>query len=618
MWSKLKKATFKTGSCAIILYGGFMRRMKTFIKNSRLYKKIIKANIKTKVGIYYIFILFVSLLFISVAYNQINASIIKRKSATSAQQTLEALDQNLNFVLKNISQCSDYIYFEDSVQSALKQSKGSGMDPSTQSVINKALVHIILSNNYISSVYLFDNYNNEYSTGKFSPSKVYIDCLKASPWYETVKKAQGAPIWIVGKNSDVFKRSASDLPVSLVRIVYDTDYYEPIGVLVINLNKSLENDIFGKIGSNFKSQFFIVDGSGNSITQTSESNNSIVQKFIKKASSDVYSENDVINGQNMILCSIKSKCSDWRIIGMLPLSKTYKDEIGTGSVIIIIILINIIFLTVGQFYLTILITRPLSRMKQYMVNVQNGKFEPIPIEKQRDDEIVRLKRVFNIMVEQIKTLIAKVKEEQQIIRLNEVNMLRAQINPHFLYNTLDAVSALTLIKDCDNAYTLTRSLENFYRTSLSSGNDIISINDEIDCIKNYITILKIRYHDSFDVEYNVSENILEKQILKLLLQPFVENSIVHGIHNKHGRGRIKISGYEKDGFVYFEIEDNGIGMSEEKIQEVLNKKSKKSKGGFGIYSSITRISLFYGIENPVNIKSRVNEGTCVTIRVPII
>ena len=137
------------------------------------------------------------------------------------------------------------------------------------------------------------------------------------------------------------------------------------------------------------------------------------------------------------------------------------------------------------------------------------------------------------MVEQIQKLIQKVKDEQRQLRLSEISIVRAQINPHFLYNTLDAVSALALIKDNESAYTITQALENFYRISLSSGKDVITVEDEINCIKSYVQILNIRYKDSFDVIYEIDDGMLGHSILKLILQPFVENAITHGVRNKH-------------------------------------------------------------------------------------
>lgn len=387
---------------------------------------------------------------------------------------------------------------------------------------------------------------------------------------------------------------------------------------MINLNKDLDNHIFGKIGSQYKSQFFIVDDQKNYITMSANSKNEKVTAFLNSSTGNTSCTIEKIDDQQVMLSSMKSKYLNWRIVGIMPMSELSKQIENTGTIILTIMVINIVFLFIGQTYVTNLITKPLTKMEKHMTKVQNGNFEIIPVKGVRNDEIVRLKCCFNSMMEQIQNLIRKVTEEQNLIRLNELKIIRAQVNPHFLYNTLDAISALTLIKDCDGAYTLTQALGNFYRISLSSGRDIITVQEEIKCIENYVMILNIRYKNSFDVKYEMSEEILSLKILKLILQPFVENSILHGIHNKYGRGLITIKGYEKDGMIHFEIADNGVGMSKEKIEEIMRKKSNNPKEGFGIYSSITRISLFYNTSAPLSIESGVGEGTKIMVRVPVI
>ncbi len=589
--------------------------MKINFTPKKIYVKFLKSNLMTKISVYYITILCISIALASMAFNSINSAVIVKKTSASAQQTLEALDQNLSYLVSNVSQFSSYVFFDNNVQSALKKSHRKGIDPSIQDDISKSLVNMILSSDDISSAFLFDNYNNSYYMSRITGSKVLSDDVKKASWYNTVEEAKGYPVWVLN-DGQLIQSGSDDMPVSLVRMVYSTDDYKPIGVLVMNINKSFGNHIFSRLGSQYKSQFFIVDSNGNYITQNTTAENTIVSDFIKKSTGSTNYAIEKIDGQKVILTSRKSSCSDWRIIGIMPMSELSKQFESTGMVILLIILINVLFLCIGQIYVTKIITKPLSKMKKYMAGIQNGNFQKIPIELVRDDEIVELKRSYNIMVEQIQKLIQKVKDEQRQLRLSEISIVRAQINPHFLYNTLDAVSALALIKDNESAYTITQALENFYRISLSSGKDVITVEDEIKCIKSYVQILNIRYKDSFNVIYEIDDGMLDHSILKLILQPFVENAITHGVRNKHGRGTVTLKGHENDDNIVFEIEDDGAGMTKEKIEEIISKKDTRQKGGFGIYSSITRISLFYGVENPVSIESTVNEGTKVTLNIP--
>ena len=160
---------------------------------------------------------------------------------------------------------------------------------------------------------------------------------------------------------------------------------------------------------------------------------------------------------------------------------------------------------------------------------------------------------------------------------------------------------------------MTQALGQFYRNSLNSGRQIVTVQDEIDCVKNYVTILNIRYDNKINLECEIQEDILACKILKLVLQPVVENAVHHGIRNREGDGNIRIVGYSCEDEIILSVADDGVGMTEEKQQEILSGKSQKGKSGFGLYSEIQRISLFYGIKNPITITSEPDGGTEITI-----
>lgn len=246
--------------------------------------------------------------------------------------------------------------------------------------------------------------------------------------------------------------------------------------------------------------------------------------------------------------------------------------------------------------------------------VERGNFIEMPIDEHRN-EINNLKNVFNHMTLSIKNLIQQVKDEEQVIAKGKLDIINAQINPHFLYNTLDAVSALALMEDHENCFRMTQALGSFYRNSLNSGMDFISIRDELESIRSYITILNIRYDNKIKVEYDVEEELLDVKILKLILQPPVENAVHHGIKNREGEGHITIRAYRDEDEIIFVVSDDGKGMSEKRIEEVMTGKNITGKSGFGIHSQIQRIRLYYGIENPIMISSEIGTGTEIMIRV---
>ena len=220
------------------------------------------------------------------------------------------------------------------------------------------------------------------------------------------------------------------------------------------------------------------------------------------------------------------------------------------------------------------------------------------------------------MVSEIQNLLHQTVEEQKIKRKAELNVLQAQIKPHFLYNTIDALGYLALAGRNEELYEALEALGSYYRTSLSKGKDIISIKKEVDIVKSYLTLQKLRYGDVFDVIYDVDEAAYEFETLKLILQPLVENAIYHGIKPKGEKGIIRISIKLEDTNIIMSVEDDGVGMSEEELLNVTRDKIDSNSTSFGLKGTIMRLQFFYGINDLYMIESKKRYGTRVTITIP--
>ena len=203
--------------------------------------------------------------------------------------------------------------------------------------------------------------------------------------------------------------------------------------------------------------------------------------------------------------------------------------------------------------------------------------------------------------------------KDELLARSEFKMLQNQINPHFLYNTLDAVSALALMKENEKCFEITQALGNFYRNSLNSGLDYITMEDEIDSIKSYITILNMRYENQIKMDYQIEESVKKEKILKLLLQPLVENAVHHGLNG--AEGTVSIKAFSQDDEIIFIVSDDGVGMSEDRVEAILHGKNITGKSGFGLHSLIQRIRLLYEIENPIIIQSEIGNGTEIIVTV---
>jgi two-component system, sensor histidine kinase YesM len=239
------------------------------------------------------------------------------------------------------------------------------------------------------------------------------------------------------------------------------------------------------------------------------------------------------------------------------------------------------------------------------------------------DEITELGMSFNIMIGKIRLLLDDKIREQENLKKAEMRVLQAQINPHFLYNTLDTIISLVEMNRNSQVLEIVRALSNFFRITLSKGKDWISLREEIEHVRSYLTIQKVRYRDILEYNIEVDDDILDYPILKLTLQPLVENALYHGIKNKRGGGSIRVRGRRvSDGAIQIEVEDTGIGIPPDRLEEITNALKTSvyddqiGEHGYGIYNVGKRLKLGYGAALGITIQSEYQHGTRITLLLP--
>lgn len=293
--------------------------------------------------------------------------------------------------------------------------------------------------------------------------------------------------------------------------------------------------------------------------------------------------------------------------------------IGTTIMIIVLILAG-----------ALLISRKISRnltvgieqLRTLTRKAGHGDFTVRAQLEDKDEELTELGEGFNQMVERIGNLVEDIQMEQRNLRTTEQKLLQAQINPHFLYNTLDAIIWLAESGQKEQVIMMVTALSDFFRTTLSKGRDYITVQEEESHIRSYLQIQQFRYQDILQYEIEIPEELYQYQILKLTLQPLVENALYHGIKNKRGMGRILVSGHLEEGRIVFLVADNGLGMQPDqlaKIQEAMNANQEEREGsstGFGLFNVVQRIKLNYGPQYGIWISSSYGEGTEVRVEIP--
>ncbi len=265
------------------------------------------------------------------------------------------------------------------------------------------------------------------------------------------------------------------------------------------------------------------------------------------------------------------------------------------------------------------ITEPIRMMNEMTEKFAGGDFS-VRVSVKSGDELEILANSLNSMVTEISGLIERIRTEQKNAKDMELKLLQAQINPHFLYNTLDAIMWLTEAGDNEQAVSMLSSLSNFFRTTLSKGRDWITVAEEESHIRSYLEIQQFRYQDILNYEILIPEEMKKYYVMKLTLQPIVENALYHGIKNKRGMGHISVTGSLKDGCLIFRVADDGIGMTEEELDHfrkvIHGEIVENTPHGFGVANVEQRIQLNYGEEYGISAESRYGVGTKITVRIP--
>lgn len=315
---------------------------------------------------------------------------------------------------------------------------------------------------------------------------------------------------------------------------------------------------------------------------------------------------------NYLIISADAGVDDWKIIVYQP-QKMMAREIQTLLVLVMgIIAVCIITSVVASLAFSRFVVRDIKRLRDNMQAVEEGNME-LMVTSNAGDEVGSLIRGFGSMLGEINRLIHEVYESKLTQRKSEMTALQAQINPHFLYNSLSLINWKALEAGQQDISKITLALSSFYRTSLNRGKNVLTIEKEIENMKSYLEIQLCKHDNDFDVIMDIDEEILPYQTLNLLLQPLVENAIDHGIDLKEdGRGYIKIIGRKDAENIYLTVEDNGVGIEPEILSSILEFKTK----GYGVRNVNQRIRLYYGEEYCLRIESEVGKGTRCTINIP--
>lgn len=390
------------------------------------------------------------------------------------------------------------------------------------------------------------------------------------------------------------------------------------GILLVDMNFSGIERLFTKVNSSEIGYMYLVDREGEIVyhprqnliySNISEENNKTVVNY----DDGTHMEN--FQGEDRVVIVKTVGYTGWKIVSVIPKANLHMNNIN--AVWITVLSLAILMLIVINQYISIAVTRPLHKLESSVKQLDLQHPEKIYVDG--PDEIRHLGETLRSMVEQMRNLMDDRVKEQEEKRKNELDALQSQINPHFLYNTLDSIVWMIESERYEEAISMITALANLFRISLSQGKTIITIKEEFQHARNYSNIQKMRFKNKFQINFLLDEKLEKYLTIKLIIQPLLENAIHYGMEVMDGDGEILVSGYEMNGDIYIDVIDNGIGMPPEQVERLLTGEpyERKRGSGIGLRNVDRRIKLYFGENYGLNIKSEPDVGTKVTIHLPM-
>lgn len=331
------------------------------------------------------------------------------------------------------------------------------------------------------------------------------------------------------------------------------------------------------------------------------------------------SREEVFNGTSQTVVTKTVGYTGWKLVGVIKGTGISLNMLKTRLFIVFVILLIIFIVIIINSYISFRVTNPIRELEKSVKALEEGNLDA-DIYMGGSYEVQHLGKSVQDMKFRIKGLMQDIVNEHEEKRKSEFDSLQAQINPHFLYNTLDIIVwQIENEKQSEAVHTVT-ALARFFRLSLGKGKNIVTVKDEIDHVKNYLMIQHMRFKNKFDYEFDIAEDVLELPSLKLMLQPLVENAIYHGMEFMDGDGLIMVKAWREENELYLSVADNGLGMTEDKVEMILTGKSSSGNGrgsGIGVKNVNERIKLYFGEAYGLTIDSEPDEGTKVTIHLPV-
>ena len=395
--------------------------------------------------------------------------------------------------------------------------------------------------------------------------------------------------------------------------------------LATNVQVDFLADYYNRVQKGIPGDFMIIDKDGNFIANSATLQNwggGINNRLLSmiKNSQSLSGNFEISAGdRNYFAVFSRSAYSMWNYVVLIPDVEIFGQIYNIRRFFVLIIIIITVLIIPLCFLIARTLYKPLEKLVFAMQNVKNGNLDTAIMDPRRD-EYQKVYEGFNLMLGELKRLIEDLSSQKSLNKQAEINLIQAQINPHFLYNTLDSIYSIAVIRKVNEISNMAAALSKFFRVSLSGGKTDTTLREALDIVKSYLTIQNIRFNDKIQYRIDIPEEYMDITVPKLLLQPIVENSIYHGLEKKKGKGNLSITCSRAEGTLFIHIADDGMGISGQQLVSLNGMLSGEEDGGgeehFALKIINKQIKLKYGKNYGLKIESEYGKGTRVTVSLP--
>lgn len=563
-------------------------------------------------------------------YNYLTKDTIKEQAQSNANTELTIANEYVEKLLEDMMYITNFIQVDAEMNTILKRKKMSAVDLTEEqkyqqflddSKINKTLENITLvgENSYVTILLKNGISYTNYSNSELNPTDLYME-----DWFKELNNIKGyETVWIKSQPT-MFKTEKPINPyqISVARTLRD-ESLNIYGYVIVTIMENKINQVFENMKGN--EDMILLDSSNHIISHTNDSRIGEQFQYSDQLTEENSSNIFRISKKEYLIAEQKISLTGWKLVSLIPYKQaTNKINAIFNKLFIVLIVSFTIFLILMTYFLRT-ITKPIVRLGNVADLVQQGNLN-IRSQIQSKDEIGRLSASFDQMLNRINDMIRDITDTQERKRKAELDMLQAQINPHFLFNVLNSIRMKVMVKGDKESANMISSLSKLLRMTISKEKEIISFQEEVQIVLDFINIMNMRQKEKMDVEITIHEEANLIMIPRFILQPIIENSIIHGLNQS--AGKIIVNAQMTENEVIIIIEDNGGGMDEQTLIQLRRKlihsttqdksTSKINKGfsSIGISNVYERMYMTFGQEFKMDIKSELGKGTQVIMSIP--